>query len=80
MADSDNNPQVTEALRLSDEVDESLKKAKAIIWLMSHQDTREGVNEDALSWAGMVARDLIDTAMAAVEDNFEKAKASEVTA
>ena len=76
MADPDNNPQVTDALNLHDDVDEALEKAKAIIWLMSHQDTSECFNEDALRWAGMVARDLIDTSMSAVEDNFEKAKAS----
>lgn len=76
MAETDSNPQVTEALNLLDNVDDALKKAKAIIWLMSHQDTSEVVSEDALSWAGMVAGELIDTAMAAVEANFDKAKAS----
>lgn len=76
MAETDNNLQVTEALNLLDGVDNALKKAKAIIWLMSHQDTSEVVSKDALSWAGMVAGELIDTAMAAVEANFDKAKAS----
>lgn len=76
MAETDNNPQVTDALNLHDDVDEALEKAKAIIWLMSHQDTSECFNEDALRWAGMVASELIDTANAAVEANFDKAKAS----
>ncbi len=76
MAETDNNPQVTDALNLLDGVDEALEKAKAIIWLMSHQDTSETVSEDALMWAGMVASELIDTAKAAVEANFDKAKAS----
>jgi hypothetical protein len=76
MAEPDNNPQATEALRLSDAVDDSLNKAKAIIWLMTHQDTSEVVSEDAISWAGMVARELVDKAMAAVQANLDKARAS----
>lgn len=80
MAKNDSNPQVTEALRLSEEVDDSLNKAKAIIWLMSHQDTSEVVSEDALSWAGMAASELIDKAMEAVQASFDKARASEVAA
>ena len=76
MAEPDNNSQATEALRLSDAVDDSLNKAKAIIWLMTHQDTSEVVSEDAISWAGMVARELVDKAMAAVQANLDKARAS----
>lgn len=76
MAEKDSNPQATEALNLLDNVDDALNKAKAIIWLMSHQNTSEVISEDALNWAGMVANELIDKAMAAVDANFEKAKAS----
>ena len=76
MAEIDSNSLISDALQLSDDVDDSLNKAKAIIWLMSNQDRGEGINDDAMMWAGIAARELVDKAMATVQSNFEKAKAA----
>ena len=76
MAKTDSNSLVSDALQLSDDVDNSLNKAKAIIWLMANQGRAEVMNDDAMTWAGIAARELVDKAMAAVQTNFEKAKAT----
>lgn len=56
----------TTALALRDKTDSCLQKAKAIVWLMANQDASEIINDEAMTWSGMVATDLINQALEAV--------------
>lgn len=74
MADQNINPHLSEAFALNEKVDDCLQKAKAVVWLMANQNTSEVINEEATIWAGIVARDLIEQARSAVENNLEKVR------
>lgn len=69
------NPMLTSAFRMHTEIDESLKKAQAIVALIeasTHDDTPGHVGD--IQWAGMVARELIDKAIAASDEHLNRVR------
>jgi hypothetical protein len=69
-----NHTPLSSAIRLCDDVSDSLKKAQAIIWLLANQ-ANEITNEEAVSYAAIAANEYVDRALAAVDLNMEQARA-----